>query len=73
VKKSSLYLSVRGSTMNHSAFPSSQSGHKRSAANDFFTTHPVRDIVRNLLFSSACWAFIIFAVYTVYSMVLARK
>lgn len=59
--------------MNQSAFPSAQSRHKRSFANDFFTAHPVGDIVRNLLFSSVCWGFIIFAVYTVYSMVLSRK
>jgi hypothetical protein len=59
--------------MNQSVFPSSQSRHKRSFANDFFTTHPVGDIVRSLLFSSACWIFIIFAVYTVYSMVISRN
>jgi hypothetical protein len=59
--------------MNRSVFPSAQSRHRRFFANDLFTAHPVGDIIRNLLFSSVCWMFIIFAVYTVYSMVLSRK
>jgi hypothetical protein len=59
--------------MNQSAFPSSQYRQKRSVLNAFFTAHPVGDIVRNLLFSSVCWLLIIFAVYTVYSMVLSRN
>jgi hypothetical protein len=72
-KKSSLYPGCQRCIMNQSAFSSAQSGHKRSIANDFFTAHPVGDIVRNLLFSSVCWVFIVFAVYTVYSMVLSRN
>jgi hypothetical protein len=58
--------------MNQSAFSSSQARHKRFFVNDFFTAHPVGDIVRNLLFTSASWILIIFAVYTVYSMVISR-
>jgi hypothetical protein len=59
--------------MNQSAFPSSQCRQKRSVMNEFFTTHPVGEIARSLLFSSVYWVFIVIAVYTVYSMVLSRN
>jgi hypothetical protein len=54
-------------------FASSQLRHKRTAANDFFTAHPVGEIARSLLLSSVGWVFIVIAVYTVYAMVLSRN
>ena len=57
--------------MSH--FASSQVRHKRTAANDFFTAHPIGEIARSLLFSSIGWMFIVIAVYTVYAMVLSRN
>jgi hypothetical protein len=35
----------------------------------FFDLHPVADIVRSVFVSSLLWAFLAFAVYTVYTMI----
>jgi hypothetical protein len=64
--------------MQTPAFPSLQSrfksftdrGSRPSSPPGFFETHAVGDVVRSLFLSSILWAFLIFAVYEVYSMIV---
>lgn len=36
----------------------------------YFDTHPLGDIVRGVIFSSALWGLLAIGIYTVYAMVL---
>jgi len=42
---------------------------RQSLQSGFFDLHPLADIVRSVFFSSLLWAFLAFAVYTVYTMI----